>query len=54
MKLLVTHERFARLHAERSGAAFLLPDDRLAPGHPAPVAIARRKTRYHPLVVSLQ
>jgi acetyl esterase len=34
-----THERFARLLAERSGAAFLLPDYRLAPEHPAPAAI---------------
>lgn len=34
-----THERFARLLAQHSGAAVLMPDYRLAPEHPAPAAI---------------
>lgn len=34
-----THERFARLLAQHTGAAVLVPDYRLAPEHPAPAAI---------------
>jgi acetyl esterase len=34
-----THERFARLLAQASGAAVLLPDYHLAPEHPAPAGI---------------
>lgn len=34
-----THERFARLLAENTGALVVVPDYRLAPEHPAPAAI---------------